>query len=197
MSEQIKDLFQTVEKAAKADGAQVEMVVSESESFSANYNRGELNKYSFDQANSAGVRVLFGKGAGFSTTEKLSKDALLETYKEALTSAKDLNKTAKADKAAQALYKPNSTPAPMQLISDEMDKVSTEEKLAIARMLETAALNYDSKVQNVPYSRYGESKGRRYLFNSQGLSVSTESGGISAFSYAFAKEGDQSKTGGF
>ena len=182
MIETAKDFFQELERAAKADGAEVEMVVSDSESFSANYNQGELNKYSFDQSLSAGVRVLYGKGAGFSTTEKISKDSLLETYKEALRSAKDLSKEAKSETEAQKLFKPTGKPAPMHLVSTDIEKVSMESKLAIARQLETVALQYDPKVQNVPYSRYGESKGRRQLMNSLGLDVFTEAAGISAFS---------------
>jgi len=197
MIENAKDLFQELERAAKADGAEVEMVVSESESFSANYNQGELNKYSFDQSLSAGVRVLYGKGAGFSTTEKLAKDSLLETFREALRSAKDLHKEAKTDEAAQKLFRPSGKPPAMHLVSSDIEKVSMEEKLSIARTLETAALQYDTKVQNVPYSRYGESKGRRYLFNSLGLDVFTEAAGISAFSYALAKLENDSKSGGY
>jgi PmbA protein len=197
MIETAKDLFQELAKAAKADGAEVEMVVSDSESFSANYNRGELGKYSFDQSLSAGVRVLYGKGAGFSTTEKISKDSLLETYREALRSAKDLSKEAKAETEAQKLFKPSERPTAMHLVSGDIEKVPMEDKLAIARKLESVALEYDSKVQNVPYSRYGESKGRKVLMNSLGLDVFTEAAGISAFSYALSKHENDSKSGGF
>lgn len=197
MIAETKNLFQELEKTAKADGAEVEMVLSDSESFSANYNKGELSKYSFDQSLSAGVRVLYGKGAGFSTTEKISKEALLETYKEALRSAKDLHKEANSDVEGQRLFKPNGTPPAMHLASADIDKVPMEDKLTIARQLEAIALQYDSKVQNVPYSRYGESKGRRFLMNSLGLDVFTEAAGISAFSYALSKQGEDSKSGGY
>jgi PmbA protein len=197
MIEQANDLFQEIEKIAKADGAEVEMVLSDSESFLANYNKGELNKYAFDQSLSAGIRVLYGQGAGFSTTEKISKEALVETYKEALRSAQDLHKEAKKDEAPQKLFRPQGQPAAMHLASSEIDKISMSEKLEMARVLETAALQFDPKIQNVPYSRYSESKGRKALLNSYGLDLSTEAAGISAFSYALAKQGEDSKSGSF
>lgn len=197
MMEQAQDLFQDVEKMAKADGAEVEMVLSNSESFSANYNKGDLNKYSFDQSLSAGVRVLYGKGAGFSTTEKISKESLLETYKEALRSAKDLHKEAKSDEVAQSLYRPKGQPTPMHLVSSDIEKVPVADKLNLARQLEAIALQYDPKIQNVPYSRYAESKGGKTLMNSYGLNLSSEAAGLSAFSYALAKQGEDSKSGSY
>ena len=197
MIENAQDLFRLLEKEAKSDGAEIELVLSDSESFAVNYDKGELSKYSFDQSLAAGVRVLYGKGAGFSTTEKISLDSLRDSYKEALRSAKDLNKEAKADKSEQKLFKPKGKPPEMNLVSPEIEKVSIEEKLKIAKSLEAIALAYDSKVQNVPYSRYSESKSHRHLMNSQGLNVSSDSAGIFAYTYSLAKLGEETKSGGF
>lgn len=191
----VQNLFSDIESQAKKDGAQVELVVSNSESFSASYNKGALNKYSFDTSVSAGVRVLYGKGAGFSTTEKISREALLETYKEALLSAQDLNREAKADKAEQTLYKPQGQPLPMNLLSGEIDKLQVPEKLKIAETLERAALQYDSRVQNSPYNGYSEYKSKQYLMSTAGTNLMTESGGVTAFAYALSKSGEDLKSG--
>jgi len=193
--EQISNFFSDIDSQAKKDGAQVELVVSNSESFSANYMKGALNKYSFDHSVSAGVRVLYGRGAGFSTTEKLSKETLLETYQEALLSAKDLDKEAKKDKAPQKLFQPGKKPEAMNLLSPEIEKMDIPAKLKIAETLERAALQFDPRVQNVPYSNYGESKSKRYLYSSVGTDLTSESAGISAFSYALSKSGEELKSG--
>jgi PmbA protein len=197
MIENAQDLFRSLEKEANADGAHVELVLADSESFSVNYDKGELSKYSFDQSLSAGVRVLYGKGAGFSTTEKISEDSLKESYREALRSAKDLHQEAKADKADQKMFKPTQAPKEMSLVSPDIEKVSIEEKMQIAKSLESIAIGYDTKIQNVPYSRYGESKSHRRLMNSMGLNVSTDAAGVYAYTYLLAKQGEDSKSGGY
>lgn len=195
MQEQIKDLFIEVQREAGKEGAEAEVVVSNTESFSTNFIKGALNKYSCDNSISVGVRVLYGRGAGFSTTEKLSKESLIETFKEALVSAKDLDKEAKTDRRAQNLYRPKERPSEMILSSPEIDQVEISQKLKIAQTLEKAALEFDPRVQSVPYSGYHESKSKRYLFSTVGVDLSQESAGISAYSFALSKSGEDLKTG--
>lgn len=193
--ENIQNLFANIEAQARQDGSQVELVISNSESFSANYMKGALNKYSFDNSVSAGVRVLYGRGAGFSTTEKLSKESLLETYKEALLSAQDLDKEADKTRPEQKLYRPAKTPAAMRLHSSEIENFQMEEKLKAAETLERAALQFDPRIQSVPYSNYGESKAKRFLLSTAGVNLVSESAGVSAFSYTLAKSGEDLKSG--
>src|SRR3712207_8904051 len=45
----------------------------------------------------------------------ISRDSLIETFKEALQSAKDLSREARADKEAQKLYRPKAKPQEMVL----------------------------------------------------------------------------------
>lgn len=195
MKDQLQNIFFDIEKQARQDGAEIELVVSNSESFSTGYMKGELNKYSFDNAVSAGVRVLYGHGAGFSTTENTSKESLLETYREALQSARDLDKESSREKAPQKLFKTNQTPSEMQLWHSEIESLQIPEKLKIAETLERAALQHDSRVQNVPYSGYSESKSKKWLMTSSGVSRFSQSAGASAYSYALSKSGEDLKTG--
>ncbi|MEZ0392875.1 MAG: TldD/PmbA family protein [Pseudobdellovibrionaceae bacterium] len=193
--EKLHEYFLDIEKEAKKDGAEVELVSSQSESFSANYMKGALNKYSFDHSATVGVRVLFGRGAGFSTTEKISNEALKETYKEALQSAKDLDKEAPKEKSPQKLYRGSRQMPAMNLFNSEIEKVQISEKLKSAETLERAALSHDPRIQTVPWSNYSESKSARTLLNSSGLNLSVEAGGISAYVYALAKNGEDLKGG--
>lgn len=195
MLDQVQNYFSDVQAEARKEGAEAELIVSNSESFSTNYIKGNLNKYSFDNSVSVGVRVLYGKGAGFSTTEKLSKESIIETFREALQSAKDLHVEAKSDKEALKLYRPNSKPQSMSLSSAEIEKMQISEKLKIAETLERAALEYDDRIQNVPYSGYAESKSSRFLFTTGGIGLSTDAAGVSAYSYALSKSNEDLKTG--
>lgn len=195
MKDQIQNIFSEIESKARKDGADVELVVSNSESFSTNYMKGALNKYSFDNSVSAGVRVLYGRGAGFSTTENTSKESLMQTYQEALQSAKDLDREASKDKNPQKLFKPGQKPETMNLWHSDVESMQIPEKLKIAEVLENAALKYDNRIQNVPYSGYSESKSQRWLLSSTGTNLSTQAAGVSAFSYALSKSGEDLKTG--
>lgn len=199
-STEIRELFSDISKRASSEGASVELEATSSESFGVNYSKQNLEEYSSDLSQNVGIRVLFEKGAGYATTENLSKDAVLNCYQEALQSAKDLNLGADSKKIPQKLWK-GPVPKPLAgLLHPPSFEREIDAKLQDAKTLEKSALDFHADIASVPYSHYGESKGKRLLLNSLGLDVESEGGGISAYSYVLAKKGEDSKmsgTGGF
>lgn len=187
--------FEGLEALAKKNGAEVEMTVSQAESFSAGYQQRKLKKYSSDNAVSASFRVLYGKGTGVSTTEKMDAESLRQTFNEALQTAKDLSKSKTAQDLEPALYQ-GAPPTELQgVFHSDYSEIPVKDKLSWAEDLEKFALEFDSRVTNVPYSGYSNSASERFLFNSKGTRLSSRASQLSAYSYALAKQGEDSKAG--
>lgn len=190
MQTQLETAFQKIEEKAKKDGVEVELSASVSESFSASYSQGKLNKYNSSQGHSASVRVIDGKSPGVSTTEDLSADGLLAAYDEARQTAKDLKSSVDPTKVGyDELQSPGKYVDMPELFNDGFSKASIDQKLAWAKDLEDAALKFDGKISVVPYSGYGEGISTRFLFNSKGQRLSYKSSGANVYSYAIGKEG--------
>lgn len=196
MQTQLETAFQKIEAKAKTDGVEVELSASVSESFSASYSEGKLNKYNSSQGQSASVRVIDGKSPGVSTTEDLSAEGLLAAYNEARQTAKDLKATVDPTKVGyDELQPPGKYQEMPELFDEGFAKVSIDQKLLWAKSLEEQALKYDGKISVVPYSGYGEGLSTRYLFNSKGQRLSYRSSGANIYSYAIGKEGDVAVNG--
>ena len=192
---ELQNEFEVLEKLAKKEGAEVEMSVGQAESFSAGYQQRKLKKYASDNAVSASFRVLYGKGTGVSTTEKMDAEALKLTFNEALQSAKDLSKSKTAKDLEPALHfgaQPAELPG---LFHSDYSEIPVKDKLAWAEELEKSALDFDARVTNVPYSGYSNSASQRFLLNSKGTRLSSRSSSLSAYSYALAKANEDSKSG--
>ncbi len=196
-TQEIRDLFSDISKKAKAEGASVELEASNSESFGATFTKDELSKFSSDQSQGIGIRVLRGQSAGYATTENFSREEIMNCYQEALQSAKDLNEGVDPNKMAQTLWKGTGVQPLKGLFQKDSFNRPVEEKLNDARSLEKSALAYHQDIASVPYSGYSENQRRKILLNSEGLDVESEAGGVSGYSYALAKKGDDSKMNGF
>lgn len=193
--EQIQNVFSDLSSRAHGEGAALEISVGRSESFSVSYQQRKLKKYSADQSQAAVLRVLYGKGTGLATTENLSPEALSQAFDEALQSARDLNRTADPRKLEPVLLGPQDKTEITGLYHSDYSEVPVADKMAWAQTLEAQALEFDPRVTNVPYSGFSHSAAEKILLNSLGQNLTARSSQLSAYSYALAKQGDDSKTG--
>lgn len=186
----IKQSFEKIASQAKQDGAKVEMLISGGESLKLGYQQKKLEKFESTQTQMAGLRVIVGPSQGYAYTENLSEEALLRTYKDALTNAKTVQST---DSVEVPLMKPQQMPA-MNLYNPE--QVAMDQKLEVARVLEDACLSLDKRVESVPYSGFAESMSFRRILNSEGVDQEFKQNYYSGYAYALAKEGESSKMDG-
>ncbi|QDK36910.1 TldD/PmbA family protein [Bdellovibrio sp. NC01] len=186
----IKQSFEKIANQAKQDGAKVEMLISGGESLKLGYQQKKLEKFESTQTQMAGLRVIVGPSQGYAYTENLSEEALLRTYKDALTNAKTVQST---DAVEVPLMKPQQIPA-MDLFNPE--QVAMDQKLEVARVLEDACLSLDKRVESVPYSGFSESMSFRRILNSEGVDQEFKQNYYSGYAYALAKEGESSKMDG-
>jgi PmbA protein len=187
----LKENFNKIAEEARREGAKVELLLSSGENLSLKYSQRKLEKFESTQTQMAGVRVALGASQGYAYTENLSLEALLRTYKEALSNAKTLKST---DTQEIPFAKPQPVRSMKELFNPE--EIAMDKKLEMAKLLEEVCLKQDSRIQSVPYSGFNEGLSVRRILNSEGLDQEFKQNYYSGYSYPLAKEGESSKMGG-
>lgn len=193
--EALQNTFSNISSSAHRQGAEVELTINEGEKFSATYQDRKLKKYNADQTQTATLRVLKGHGVGVSTTENLSAESLQEAFAAALQAAKELDTGVQPGEVVETLRGPSAGIPQLATFVSDYEDIPIAEKLQFAETLEKGALDFDSRVTNVPYSGVVFSSGLVWLLNSKGINQSYRSSSVMGYSYALAKEGDSAKSG--
>lgn len=188
--------FATIEKAAKADGADVEMLVERAETFSASFQKGRPEKFDASVSHCAGFRVISNGYEGYSYSENLSEPALLEAYGEALKNAKFTARAGDTSKQVELLAGGTSVPENESLRNESLGHLDIAEKLERAKILEEAALAIDPRVASVPYNGYSETESEFQIFNSRGVRRRQRKTSVSGYSYCLAKSGEEGRMAG-
>lgn len=191
---ELNPALQKIATLAQTDGAEAEVLVTREDKFSVSSQKGRLDKFDSGLSLCAGVRVIKDGQEGYCSTENLSEAAILQSYREALESARFNASHGGHDKnlglveaGAQGL---------VEVVSQGFGKSRTvEQKMEVARKLEEASLKRDPRVVAVPYNGYIESTGAMRVFNTKGVDCAFERGSVYAYAYALAKDGDESRTG--
>lgn len=189
--------FELIEKAARADNAEVEMLVERAEKFSASYQKGNPEKFDASNSHCAGLRVIAGGFEGYSYSENLSEPALLDAYKEALKNAQF---TARAGteglQKVELVSDTRAVPENESLRNESLATLSVAEKLDRAKTLEQIALEADPRVVSVPYNGYTEVESEFQIFNSKGIRRRQRKTTVSGYTYCLAKSGEESRMAG-
>lgn len=187
----LKENFNKIAAEARREGAKVELLLSGGENLSLGFSQRKLEKFESTQTQMAGLRVILGANQGYAYTENLSEEALLRTYKEALSNAKTLKSS---DSTEIPLMKPQNFSVMAELFNPE--QVPMDQKMQVAKQLEEVCLNQDQRVQAVPYSSFNEGMGFKRILNSEGLDQQYKQNYYSGYSYPLAKDGESSKMDG-
>ncbi len=136
---------------------------------------------------SAGIRILMGKRVGSSYTSDLTSEGIAQmldaafqigeiTTEDPFAGLPDANDLGKLD-------------GDLQLYSDDIDSLSTPEKIELARRTEAAALAYDPRITNSKGASFDTYTGRRVFSNSLGFSGEYRSSYCSISVMPVAKQG--------
>jgi len=79
--------------------------------------------------------------------------------------------------------------------NNELESISTEQKIEFAKAMEKAAFEADKRVTSVNYCIYGEVAGYSLLANTKGLNLENKSNLAQAYISVVVKDGDDVKTG--
>jgi PmbA protein len=193
---QIEPIFEKIERSAKADGCEVELLLEAGERFSVSFESGKLEKYDTSSSRCAGFRVIDHGYEGYSYSEDLSEAALMLAYRKALENAKFTAKAADPSRQVR-LFRGGGDVAEMpELFNTSGSEMQVSEKIESARKLEAAAKEYDARIASVPYNAYVESEGEIQILTSAGIRRRQRYSGVHAYAYCIARQNEESRMSG-
>ncbi len=165
-------LAQDVVKKLAARGVEADAVIMDDAETRVRVDRGEVEQLSQSGSRGIGIRVIDGGRVGYAYTADFSSESL----DEAASAAYDLAQVATPDEF-RAL--PESQPIPddvlnedLEIWDDDLPGVPTDAKIALAKDVEQAALDYDPRVVMTVHCTYADGISRVYLANSKGFAGS-------------------------
>ena len=176
-----------VEMAMARGATGAECTLSEGEEFSATVRMSEVETLKEAGSRAAGIRILLGHRVGSSYTSDLTPDGIARMLDAAfeigeittedpfagLPDAKDLGRLE----------------GDLQLYSEDIQSLSTPQKIELASRAEAAALAFDPRISNSKGASFDTFVGRHVFANSLGFSGEYRSSYCSISAMPVAKEG--------
>jgi PmbA protein len=157
----------TVSKATLAGATGAECIVREGSEFSVTVRLGEVENLKEAGSKAMGLRVLVGQRNGSSYTSDFSSTGVERLVESAVAIARLTSEDPFAGLPDAASLGKDF--ADLDLYYDDMNSVSTEERIAIARRMEKAALSMDPRITNSEGASFGAGESRMILANSLGF----------------------------
>lgn len=151
------------------------------------HGKVETLKTACDQG--LGIRVFDRQRAGFAFTTDLAREAVLTAVSRALANAAQT-----APDEYCALPEPDAYPV-LQLTDEQIKNTPVEDKLALARRMEQAALAFDPRVKVIESSSYQDAEVEVAIVNSLGIAASYRSAVCGVVISLAAEDGGESQTG--
>jgi len=175
-------------------GEQVEAYVLRSRDVDVKVFGGEVESLAVAEVEGVGVRVIIDARQGYAWAGSLDADVIAETVAEARDNA-----AFGAPDDSYALAAPDDTKgvdvAMLDLWRDDVLRVPTAAKVALALELEAATLGADARVRGVESASYGDAAVEAAVANSLGVEASTRRTVCSCSAFAMAGEGTATQTG--
>lgn len=176
---------------AKEKKMDLEVLGAQRSSTAISFNNRKMDQFSFSETRTLGVRLIAGQNEGVAYTESLDRDSLENVLDEARANAKMIHR-----EWISELHSPAKLPEMKELFNPKLEQVPVADKIAQAEILETAALEYDKRIQNVAYARYGDGSSQMWIANSKGLRGSYKMNICYAYAKCLAKDGENSVMAG-
>jgi len=156
-----------------ADG--FDAVAGESESMGIELFEGKVKSTEISNSRGIGIRLFKDKRPGFAFTEKMSREAIAQTVKDALSH------TLLTDPVEMDLPFPETLPdIDLKSFNPELEEVSLDRMKALCLELESLARAADQRIDNIPYLGASRSSGMSMVRNSNGVAYSSRSNVVSA-----------------
>ncbi len=157
-----------VEQAMARGASGAECTLAEGNEFSVTVRRSEVETLKEAGSRAAGIRILMGKRVGSSYTSDLTVAGIRQMIDAALQISEITTEDPFAGLPdASDLGKHEGD---LRLYSNDIEGIPTEEKIALARRAESAALAYDPRITNSKGASFDTFMGRHVFANSLGFS---------------------------
>jgi PmbA protein len=185
------DALDFISAEAKRLGAdRFDAVAGESESMGLELFEGKVKSTEISNSRGIGIRLFKGKRPGFAFTEKMSREAITQTVKDALSH------TLLTDEVEMDLPFPEILPdIDLKSYNPELEEVGLDRMKALGLELEALAREADPRIDNIPYLGASRSSGMSMVRNSNGVAYSSRSNVVSAGLGVVARQGESKKMG--
>jgi PmbA protein len=176
---------------AKRLGAEMyDAVAGESESMGLEVFEGKVKSTEISNSRGIGIRLFKNRRPGFAFTEKMSREAISQTVKDALSH------TLLTDEVDMELPQPAILPSiDLKSFNPELEDVTLDRMKALCLDLESIARAADPRIDNIPYLGASRSSGMSMVRNSNGVAYSSRSNVVSAGIGVVAKQDENKKMG--
>lgn len=181
-------LAQEIVGRVSKKGAEAEALIMAGQTTMIQVNKGQVEQLSQATPRGLGVRVIKESRMGYAYTSDLSPQAVEETWRDALA----LAESADPDDYRSLPEPQHIEEGDLALYDPALAIVPIEEKIALAKKVEEAALSFDPRIVATIRCTYQDESWRIYLANSRGLVNSYERTVAASYLRAIARgEGGQ------
>lgn len=178
---------QAASYAKKLGCEQCETFYAAVESFGVNASGGEIERYSVSREAGVSVRVSYRGREGYAYTERLEKPERLVDH--AIDNAKSIETDDLHPMQKKSVYRP------IERRPSALAGMSEQERIALAKRMETIALAEDPRVQRVVYCSVDFNAGGVVIENTLGLHAARKSDGSAIYVVPSVREGEEVQTG--
>ena len=118
MSSRFEPIFEKLVGRARGENAEVEMFTEKAEQLKISFQQRQMHKFTSNQSQCAGIRVILNDIAGYANTENFSDEALLQGFDLALSNAK-FKSAAGRPKVAARLFAPKKAAVEMKELAND------------------------------------------------------------------------------
>lgn len=185
------DLAQfALERAAALGAGMAEAYLNANKELTIEVRDGRVETMKLAQDRGLGLRVVIDGRTGFAFTTDLGKQAVDDIVYQAITNA-----ASTAADPYRALPRPAPSYPELELYDPAIRQSSVEEKIELARAMESAARDFDPRVKIIENSAYQNVESDVTLVNSLGITATNRSAYCGLYMSLVAGEGDDSQTG--
>ncbi|SJZ40191.1 TldD/PmbA family protein [Selenihalanaerobacter shriftii] len=168
----------------------IELFYEESTENNLKVYEGEVESLKSAHAKGLGIRVFINQQMGFAYTSNFESEEIKKTLKEAIANAKVVSPD-----EYRTLPEVTDEIKDLNLYNPELADSDIEDKIQVSLDLETAALEYDERIDTVDTVGYGDSEVDIRIINSKGFDESYRQNQCYAYLYVIARENDEAETG--
>lgn len=182
-------LFELGEKFGFTD---MELYFESEEKFGCGLFKGEIDSYETSQVAGVSFRGLYEGKMGYAFTEKIEEDSMLFLVENAKENAQYIEEEVQEEIFAGSESYQNGS-----YYSNELEKVTIPEKIALLKAIEKEIYAYDNRVAGTNYFMLESTDSERAIINSKGLSIKERTNHIGMYISVIVKQADETKTGAY
>lgn len=181
---------QTVEEAQKMGAQLSEAYISSSQQLFIDVRNQEIDTMKMTEETGLGLRVIKNGRIGFVFTTEFQADSIRGVIKQALA-----NSERTAEDEFNVLPEASPIYPHLDIFDPGLKKVSIEEKIGLARDIETMGRAFDKRIKITESCTYQDAEYISALANSKGIALSYSGTLAGAYSYFVAEENGDCQTG--